>query len=191
VREVRSDAKGGLVALPGRALLRIVFHPASGYRSYPGPGSITPMFPALLQVRAAGDFEGYLSFGAGLSQRARFKVVTLTRPYRVVIDVAHESLPPFPGIWNITTWPRFWVLQAAFNEGHQPWLASPLMVVQSWAAGPDQLMTPEMKASQVVCTSCKGNGAIPLAEHAMMLMLMLNRDARRWLRAQGEHRWDH
>jgi hypothetical protein len=135
VHEVRSDARGGLVALPGRAFLRIVFHPASGYRSYPGPGSITPMFPALLQVRAAGDFEGYLSFGAGLSQRARFKVVTLTRPYRVVIDLAHGSLPPFPGIWDITTWPRFWALQAAFNEGHQPWLASPLTVVQSWAAG--------------------------------------------------------
>jgi len=69
--------------------------------------------------------------------------------------------------------------------------AGKLKWVQSWAAGPDQLMSPEMKASPVVCTSCKGNGAIPLAEHAMMLMLMLNRDARRWLRAQGEHRWDH
>src|SRR5438093_522114 len=69
--------------------------------------------------------------------------------------------------------------------------AKRLKMVQSWAAGPDALMTPEMKASDVVCTSCKGNGAIPLAEHAMMLMLMLNRDARRWLRAQGEHRWDH
>jgi phosphoglycerate dehydrogenase-like enzyme len=66
-----------------------------------------------------------------------------------------------------------------------------LKLVQSWAAGPDALMTPAMKASDIVCTSCKGNGAIPLAEHAMMLMLMLNRDARRWLRAQGEHRWDH
>jgi phosphoglycerate dehydrogenase-like enzyme len=69
--------------------------------------------------------------------------------------------------------------------------AKRLKLVQSWAAGPDALITPEMKASDVVCTSCKGNGAIPLAEHAMMLMLMLNRDARRWLRAQGEHRWDH
>ena len=69
--------------------------------------------------------------------------------------------------------------------------AKRLKLVQSWAAGPDALITAEMKASDVVCTSCKGNGAIPLAEHAMMLMLMLNRDARRWLRAQGEHRWDH
>jgi len=135
VNEVRSDPKGDLAALPGQAFLRIVFHPASGYQSYAGPGSITPIFPALLQVRAAGDFEGYLSFGAGLSQRAGFRVVTLTQPDRVVIDVGHRSLPPFPGIWDITTWPQFWAAQAAFNEGHQPWLASPLMVVQSWAAG--------------------------------------------------------
>ena len=63
--------------------------------------------------------------------------------------------------------------------------------MQSWAAGPDALLYPEMVASAVVCTSCKGNGAIPLAEHALMLMLMLNRDARGWLRAQAAHRWEH
>lgn len=63
--------------------------------------------------------------------------------------------------------------------------------VQSWAAGPDQLMYPEFVASDVLATSCKSNGAIPLAEHAMMLMLMLNRDMPRWMRAQSERRWDH
>jgi hypothetical protein len=45
----------------------------------------------VLQVRAAGDFESYLSFGVGLSQQAGFSVFTLTQPYRVVIDVAHWS----------------------------------------------------------------------------------------------------
>ncbi len=68
--------------------------------------------------------------------------------------------------------------------------ATRLRWVQTWAAGPDSLMYPEMIASPVVCTSCKGNGAIPLAEHAMLLMLMLNRDARRWLRSQEAHRWE-
>lgn len=69
--------------------------------------------------------------------------------------------------------------------------AKKLKWVQSWAAGPDQLMYPELVASPVIATSCKGNGAIPLAEHAMMLMLMLNRDLPRWMRAQAERRWDH
>ena len=135
VTNVLSDPKGDVVALPGQAFLRIVFHPSSGYQSYPGPSTITPVFPTLLQVRAAGDFESYLSFGIGLSQRAGFRVFTLTQPDRVVIDVAHASLPPFPGVWDITTWPQFWQTQVAFNEGHQPWRASPLMVVQAWADG--------------------------------------------------------
>jgi phosphoglycerate dehydrogenase-like enzyme len=68
--------------------------------------------------------------------------------------------------------------------------ATRLKWVQSWAAGPDEALFPEMVESAVILTSCKGNGAIPLAEHAMMLMLMLNRNALRWIRAQAEHRWD-
>ena len=68
--------------------------------------------------------------------------------------------------------------------------AEKLKWVQSWAAGPDTLMYPEMLASDVLCTSCKSNGAIPLAEHAIMLMLMLNRDMPRWQRAQEAHRWE-
>lgn len=69
--------------------------------------------------------------------------------------------------------------------------AGKLRWVHSWAAGPDFLLYPEMLASPVVCTCSKGNGAIPLAEHAMMLMLMLNRDALGWVRNQAEHRWEH
>lgn len=68
--------------------------------------------------------------------------------------------------------------------------ATRLKWVQSWAAGPDDALYPEMVASPVVLTSAKGNGAIPLAEHAIWLMLTLNRDALAWLRAQGEHRWE-
>lgn len=62
--------------------------------------------------------------------------------------------------------------------------------VQSWMAGPDEALYPEMLASEVTLTSCKGNGAIPLAEHAMWLMLTLNRDALRWVHAQDAHRWE-
>jgi phosphoglycerate dehydrogenase-like enzyme len=68
--------------------------------------------------------------------------------------------------------------------------AKRLKWVQSWSAGPDHTLTPELSASDVQVTSAKGNGAIPLAEHAMMLMLMLDRDAHRSFRAQAERRWD-
>ena len=68
--------------------------------------------------------------------------------------------------------------------------AGRLRWVHSWAAGPDSALYPAMVASPVVLTSSKGNGAIPLAEHAIMLMLLLNRQAIRWIRAQEAHRWD-
>ena len=68
--------------------------------------------------------------------------------------------------------------------------APQLKWVHSWAAGPDSALYPEMVASPVVLTSSKGNGAIPLAEHAIWLMLTLNRGAMRWVRAQEERRWD-
>jgi phosphoglycerate dehydrogenase-like enzyme len=68
--------------------------------------------------------------------------------------------------------------------------ASRLRWVHTWAAGPDADLFPEMMASPVVLTSSVGNGAVPLAEHSILLMLMLNRDVPRWMRAQSDHRWD-
>lgn len=63
------------------------------------------------------------------------------------------------------------------------WLHSP-------AAGVDRELTPEVRDSDVVLTSSAGNGGTPLAEHAMMLMLMLNRSAPRWFVAQQNRVWD-
>ncbi|CAM3598741.1 D-2-hydroxyacid dehydrogenase [Occultella aeris] len=62
--------------------------------------------------------------------------------------------------------------------------------VHSWAAGANADLSEEMLASDVTLTSSTGNGGIPLAEHSMLLMLMLSRDVPRWQRAQAEHRWD-
>ncbi|MFG1819475.1 D-2-hydroxyacid dehydrogenase [Kribbella sp. NPDC049174] len=63
--------------------------------------------------------------------------------------------------------------------------------VHSPSAGVDADLSPEMLASPVVLTSSAGNGGISLAEHSMLLMLMLSRDVPRWMRAQAERRWDH
>jgi phosphoglycerate dehydrogenase-like enzyme len=68
--------------------------------------------------------------------------------------------------------------------------AKKLKWVQSWAAGTNEILFPEMVASPVVVTSCASNGAIPLAEHAVMLMLMLSRNAPKWLKNQSESRWE-
>ncbi|MFB9375483.1 NAD(P)-dependent oxidoreductase [Kineococcus gynurae] len=67
------------------------------------------------------------------------------------------------------------------------WAGAELRWVHSWAAGVDGL-TGWREAT--VVTSAKGNGAVPLAEHAMLLTLMLDRDAARWAAAQAGRRWE-
>lgn len=74
--------------------------------------------------------------------------------------------------------------QAAFRR------AVNLRWLHSWMAGPEDQLFPELIASPIPFTCSKGNGAIPLAEHAMMLMLMLNRDAPRWASSQRRRKWE-
>ncbi len=69
--------------------------------------------------------------------------------------------------------------------------ATKLRWLHSWLAGPNTQLFDELVDSPVAFTCSKGNGAIPLAEHAMMLMLMLNRNAMRWVEAQRARQWDH
>lgn len=68
--------------------------------------------------------------------------------------------------------------------------ATRLKFVHSWAAGPDHTLSPQLIDSPVPLTCSKGNGAVPLAEQAVLLMLMVDRDVPRWMRAQTEQRWD-
>lgn len=91
VKQVLADGSGQPVTLQGQAFLHIVFNPVTPQQAYTGPDTLTPGYPVLRQVRSAGGFEGYLTFGAGLTTRVGFNVFTLTNPGRIVIDVAHSS----------------------------------------------------------------------------------------------------
>ncbi len=145
VPAVTQDPSGRPVALRGRAFLRVAFRHASAveqlaagcppYRAtYTGPRTITTSFASLRQLELAGDFEGYLSFGVGLGQRVGFRVLELTDPSRVVLDVAHAPTPPrpFPGIWDIRTWAQARAVQQAVDDGHQPWRTDPAQVVAAY-----------------------------------------------------------
>lgn len=68
--------------------------------------------------------------------------------------------------------------------------AKSLKWVHSWLAGPNTQLFTEFVAHPLTFTCSKGNGAIPLAEHAMMLMLMLSRNAMRWIEGHRQHKWD-
>ena len=139
VRTVVSDPKGDVVPLAGQQSLRVVFHDAYAWcqqpvrPTYTGPSVLTPFYPRLLAVSAAGDFEGYLSFGIGMAAAGPYHAYSRTGPDRVVIDFPHVALGKFPGIWDFTSWQQYWAGQYGWNNGHQPWLSSPEMVVEAWA----------------------------------------------------------
>ena len=93
VPRIIQDASGATVPLLGTRFLAIRFaaaraHPLNGSTSNV-PRVRTPLLPAIRQVKAAGDFEGVVHFGAGIAGRRAFRVFTLTGPPRIVVDVRH------------------------------------------------------------------------------------------------------
>ena len=81
------DPSGLPVTMRGSSGLRIIFHGASGADTYTGPRDFTPNLPVVQEVEQLGDFEAVLSWGAGLSQASCIRMLELSNPTRVVIDV--------------------------------------------------------------------------------------------------------
>jgi hypothetical protein len=94
VPQVVGDASGKPVAIVGKSFLKVTFRgatavcPATGHKTYPGPSEATPNYAQLLGLAAAGDFEGYLTWGIGLAAKGGYRAYALTAPYRVVIDIS-------------------------------------------------------------------------------------------------------
>jgi hypothetical protein len=92
VNRIVADGSGNPISLLGTKRIRVVIRPARGHTSGGSnllPSTLTPRCSNLRQVKKAGDFEGVVSYGLGLSRRTGFRVFRLTGPTRVVIDVAH------------------------------------------------------------------------------------------------------
>jgi LPXTG-motif cell wall-anchored protein len=91
VATVTQDGSGAPVPLLGSAFLFVVFHGTTMGASV--QNTITPDLPMLKQVKGAGDFEGYTSYGIGAASRSGFRAFTLTGPNRLVIDLAIPGAP--------------------------------------------------------------------------------------------------
>ena len=83
-----TDPKGDTVTLAGKVGLKVVIHSADAHTSYSGSKDIKTGagFTALREVRELGDFEGYVTFGLGLSGTGCYHASILTNPTRLVID---------------------------------------------------------------------------------------------------------
>jgi hypothetical protein len=130
---VRSDPSDKIVPLQGRSFLEVVVHGAvAQWRAapitpYSGPSTVTPGYPTIKQVSISGDFEAVLSFGIGLSRTAGFRVARLGSPDRLVVDVAET---PAWRMWPEDSLAAARDMQAAFDQGHQPWRGSPRSVAE-------------------------------------------------------------
>ena len=96
---VRLDGSGAPLRLRGTAFLEVVVRAPThdqDYRPVLRPTRLRPDFPALREVHAPGSFEGQTTAGIGVTQRVGFRVLELTSPTRIVIDLAHPtpSTPP-------------------------------------------------------------------------------------------------
>jgi hypothetical protein len=92
VSRIVADGSGKTVPLLGSKRIRIHIRNARGHTTGGTnliPRTLTPRCSTLRQVKTAGDFEGDVTFGLGLSRRKGFRVFRLTAPTRVVVDIAH------------------------------------------------------------------------------------------------------
>ena len=92
VPRVEGDPSGLPVPLLGHARMLVMLQIARAHTLGGAsllPSTLTPLCPNLRQVKVAGDFEGYVSFGLGLKRRTGFRIWQTTAPNRIVIDVAH------------------------------------------------------------------------------------------------------
>jgi hypothetical protein len=89
---VHLDGSGDPLRLRGAAFLEVVIRAPThdqDYRPVLSPSRLRPDFPALREVNAPGSFEGQTTAGIGLTQRVGFRVLELTDPTRIVIDLAY------------------------------------------------------------------------------------------------------
>ncbi|MET9962361.1 hypothetical protein ABZ128_25430 [Streptomyces sp. NPDC006326] len=96
VPKLVQDGSGKPVPLPGTHFLQIRLHPAqahdrSGQSVYHGPKLARIRLPKLQGLAMTGDFEGYVTFGAGFRGKPAFRSFTLHAPERFVLDVAHRN----------------------------------------------------------------------------------------------------
>jgi hypothetical protein len=79
------DASGQSVVLNGSAGIRVVLRNADIVAG--APSDLKPSLPVIREVAQIGNFERVVSYGVGLATPACFRVLELSGPTRLVIDV--------------------------------------------------------------------------------------------------------
>lgn len=84
-----SAPSGQAIMLAGSAGVLVTVHSAQGTTTFTGSTDIVQTTnQVLIEARQVQDFEGYVSWGLGLSKPACMRVFTLSDPARLVVDLA-------------------------------------------------------------------------------------------------------
>jgi hypothetical protein len=81
------DASGLPVKVAGSAFLMLRLYDASGSPTHTDPSLNSPGYPNLVNLVNSGDYEGYVTWIAGLLGSACYRITTLSNPTRIVVDV--------------------------------------------------------------------------------------------------------
>ena len=82
-----SGASGQTITLSGTSGVLVTAHSATGATTFTGPTDlIHPEYQLIKEARQIQDFEGYVSWGIGLSKAACMRVFVLDQPARLVVD---------------------------------------------------------------------------------------------------------
>ena len=92
-KPVRSCGSGEVVPLAGDAWLEIRFYPANAHTE-DGKGTIpvrsmAPGHRIVKELKSTCDFEADVSWVAGVSSPNKYRILELTNPTRLVVDVKH------------------------------------------------------------------------------------------------------
>ena len=98
-RPLSEDGSGADVPIEGGAIIGVRLDPASGFDLNDGEGKLVYAGPkrisgaqfgtqAITELARTGDFEGVLQWAIGLDHGGDFRVLRLSSPARLVVDVA-------------------------------------------------------------------------------------------------------
>jgi hypothetical protein len=80
------------VTLSGAAGVLVTVHSATGATTFTGStDQLHPEFQVLKEARQTQDFEGYVSWGLGLSKPVCMRAFVLDDPARLVVDLQITS----------------------------------------------------------------------------------------------------
>lgn len=91
-----ADGSGAQIPLPGATeMVQVTLTPASAHRedtaapTYTGPATVRGNAVQVTEAKAAGDFEGHVTWVAGVRAKVPFRVLVLANPPRLVVDFVH------------------------------------------------------------------------------------------------------